>query len=116
MELMMFSKNLTTTSGNITPYMAAAIYYLIVTLPLIKVVGIIENNIARSERGGGPRPKRRAAAGASKESQAAEEELAASAVVSHAEASKPAGDVFAALSAPFVSHPTVDLGGVADGE
>jgi polar amino acid transport system substrate-binding protein len=57
MELMMFSKNLTTVSGNITPYMAAAIYYLIVTLPLIKVVGIIEKNIARSESGSGPRPK-----------------------------------------------------------
>ena len=116
MELMMFSKNLTTTSGNITPYMAAAIYYLIVTLPLIKVVGIIENNIARSERGGGPRPKRRAAAGTSDEAATAEQDLASSAEVSHAEASKPAGDVFAALSAPFVSHPTVDLGGVADGE
>jgi polar amino acid transport system substrate-binding protein len=116
MELMMFSKNLTTTSGNITPYMAAAIYYLIVTLPLIKVVGIIENNIARSERGGGPRPKRRAMAGASQQASKAKEELAASAEVSHAEMAKPAADVFAALSAPFVSHPTVDLGGVADGE
>lgn len=62
MELMMFSKNLTTVTGNITPYVAAGIFYLIVTLPLIKVVGIIEENIARSERGGGPRPrpKRRA--------------------------------------------------------
>lgn len=60
MELMMFSKNLTTVTGNITPYVAAGIFYLIVTLPLIKVVGIIEENIARSERGSGPRPKRRA--------------------------------------------------------
>ncbi|WP_241147248.1 ABC transporter permease subunit [Olsenella sp. An285] len=60
MELMMFSKNLTTVSGNITPYVAAGIFYLIVTLPLIKVVSIVEENIARSERGGGPRPKRRA--------------------------------------------------------
>ena len=51
MELMMFSKNLTTVTGNITPYVAAGIFYLIVTLPLIKVVGIVENNIARSERG-----------------------------------------------------------------
>jgi polar amino acid transport system substrate-binding protein len=60
MELMMFSKNLTTVTGNITPYVAAGIFYLIVTLPLIKVVGIVENNIARSERGGGPRPRKRA--------------------------------------------------------
>ena len=57
MELMMFSKNLTTVSGNITPYVAAGIFYLIVTLPLIKVVGIVEESIARSERGAGPRPK-----------------------------------------------------------
>ena len=57
MELMMFSKHLTTVSGNITPYVAAGIFYLIVTLPLIKVVGVIEERIARSERGEGPRPK-----------------------------------------------------------
>ncbi len=60
MELMMYSKNLTTVSGNITPYVAAGIFYLIVTLPLIKVVGVIEDRIARSERGAGPRPKNRA--------------------------------------------------------
>jgi polar amino acid transport system substrate-binding protein len=57
MELMMFSKNLTTVTGNITPYMAAAIYYLIITLPLIKVVSIVERHLARSESGSGPRPK-----------------------------------------------------------
>ncbi len=51
MELMMFSKNLTTVSGNITPYVAAGIFYLIVTLPLIKVVGVIEERIAASESG-----------------------------------------------------------------
>ena len=60
--------------------------------------------------------KRRAMAGASQQASKAKEELAASAEVSHAEMAKPAADVFAALSAPFVSHPTVDLGGVADGE
>lgn len=57
MELMMFSKNLTTVSGNITPYMAAAIYYLLVTLPLIKLVGLVERRLEKAERGGGPRPK-----------------------------------------------------------
>ena len=51
MELMMFSKNLTTVTGNITPYVAAGIFYLIVTLPLIKVVGIVEQRIAASESG-----------------------------------------------------------------
>jgi len=61
MELMMFAKNLTSVSGNMTPYVAAAIFYLIVTLPLIKVVGYVEQRIANSERGGGPRPKGKAA-------------------------------------------------------
>ena len=53
MELMMFAKNATAVSGNMTPYVTAALFYLIITLPLIKIVGIIEANIARSERGGG---------------------------------------------------------------
>ena len=44
-----------------TPYVTAGIFYLIVTLPLIKVVTIIEKRIARSERGSGPRPKAKAA-------------------------------------------------------
>ncbi len=57
MELMMFSKNLTTVTGNITPYIAAAIYYLIVTLPLIRIVSKVEQHLARSESGQGPRPK-----------------------------------------------------------
>ena len=57
MELMMFAKNLTSVSGNMTPYVAAAIFYLIVTLPLIKVVGNIEKRIAHSEHGHGLRPK-----------------------------------------------------------
>ena len=61
MELMMFAKNLTSVSGNMTPYVAAAIFYLIVTLPLIKAVGYVEQRIANSERGGGPRPKGKAA-------------------------------------------------------
>ncbi|MBP3884478.1 MAG: ABC transporter permease subunit [Olsenella sp.] len=62
MELMMFSKNLTTVSGNITPYVAAAIYYLIVTIPLIRVVGVVEKRMADAERGAGPRPKAAASA------------------------------------------------------
>lgn len=62
MELMMFSKNLTSVTGNMTPYVTAAIFYLVVTLPLIKVVTIIEKRIARSERGAGPRPKAKTAA------------------------------------------------------
>ncbi|MBP3892949.1 MAG: amino acid ABC transporter permease [Atopobiaceae bacterium] len=71
MELMMFAKNLTSVSGNMTPYVAAAIFYLVVTLPLIKVVSIVEERIANSERGGGPRPKGKNAAKAAEASNGA---------------------------------------------
>lgn len=57
MELMMYAKNMTAITGNITPYMTAAIFYLIVTLPLIKAITIVEQRIARSESGQGPRPR-----------------------------------------------------------
>ena len=51
MELMLFSKNLTATTGNITPYICAALYYLVVTIPLIHVVTKIERHLAeRSKR------------------------------------------------------------------
>lgn len=96
MELMMFSKNLTTVSGNITPYMAAAIYYLIVTLPLIKVVGVVEANIARSERGGGPRPRRGAKAAATSAQGSPEAADAGSAALEEASSS-----AIEALMAPF---------------
>lgn len=46
MELMMFSKNLTATTGNITPYICAALYYLVATIPLIHFVGKIEKKLA----------------------------------------------------------------------
>ena len=52
MELMLFSKNLTATTGNITPYICAALYYLVVTIPLIHVVGKIEKRMAAGETGG----------------------------------------------------------------
>lgn len=114
MELMMFSKNLTTTSGNITPYMAAAIYYLIVTLPLIKVVGIVENNIARSERGGGPRPKGKKATQVEASASEPADSAALTACVADEDDDK-LSRTLNALFAPF--RPSREpLGGVADGE
>lgn len=52
MELMLFSKNLTATTGNITPYICAGLYYLVVTVPLIHLVGKVEKKIATGENGG----------------------------------------------------------------
>ena len=50
MELMLFSKNLTATTGNITPYICAALYYLVVTIPLIHLVTNIEKKLAAKNR------------------------------------------------------------------
>ncbi len=95
MELMMFAKNLTSVSGNMTPYVAAAIFYLIVTLPLIKVVGYVEERIANSERGGGPRPK----AKANKEVEG-EDELRGAELAVHFEATD---EPFAPVASPLTA-------------
>jgi len=92
MELMMFSKNLTTVSGNITPYVAAAIYYLIITLPLIKLVSVVEKRLANAEHGGGPRPK--ATTAEAKKAEGEEPDTEAAGTTS----------AFSALLAPFTSH------------
>lgn len=51
MELMLYSKSIVATTGSMTPYIVAACFYLIVTLPLIKVVGILENKLALTDGG-----------------------------------------------------------------
>lgn len=102
MELMMFSKNLTSVSGNMTPYVAAAIFYLIVTLPLIKVVTVIEKRMANAERGGGPRPKGKAA----QVEAAAETELDNAALAVHCEGNAPEVEpsILRALLSPFSAN------------
>ena len=101
MELMMFSKNLTSVTGNMTPYVTAAIFYLIVTLPLIKVVTIIEKRIARSERGGGPRPKTKVTDAKQEDEETPSEREGTEATMT------------SVLSAPFRAGTSV-FGGVAD--
>ncbi len=53
-ELMLDSNNIVARTGNITPFMVAAVYYLIVTVPLINVVGRLEARLAQSEGGQTP--------------------------------------------------------------
>ena len=57
-ELMMYSKNLTAITGNITPYVVAAFFYLIVTTPLIRYVQTLELRLAISEGGATAPPKK----------------------------------------------------------
>lgn len=58
-ELMMRSNNLVARVANLTPYMVAAAFYLVVTIPLIHYVGGLERRLAISEGGQAPGGRRR---------------------------------------------------------
>ncbi len=119
MELMMFSKNLTATAGNMTPYMAAAVYYLIVTLPLIKGVTLIERRLERAQSGSGPRPKVESSAQDDKgEGMNTAAAIAGDTILGSTKVSEERRErkpwVMDALSAPF--RPSLPLGGAADAD
>ncbi len=50
-ELMLRSQNFVARSGNLTGYVVAAFYYLVITIPLINLVGRLEARLAQSEHG-----------------------------------------------------------------
>lgn len=58
-ELMMYSKNLSAITGNVTPYVMAAGFYLIVTTPLIGYVRRLELRLAIAEGGAAEEPKKK---------------------------------------------------------
>ena len=51
MEVVMYAKTIVANTGSITPYIVAAVFYLIITLPLSRVVTILERKLAGSEAG-----------------------------------------------------------------
>lgn len=50
MEIMMYSKTITAATGNVTPYIVAAAFYLIVTIPLTKLINTMESRLGSSKR------------------------------------------------------------------
>ena len=46
MEVVMYAKTIVASTGSITPYIVAACFYLVITLPLAKVVGNLEARLA----------------------------------------------------------------------
>lgn len=50
MEIMMFSKTITAATGNVTPYIVAAGFYLIVTIPMTKLINSMEQRMAGGRR------------------------------------------------------------------
>jgi len=60
-ELMYRANSIVSRTGNLTPFVVAAVYYLLVTIPLINYVGKLETHLAIAEGGQvstGGRPKR----------------------------------------------------------
>lgn len=50
MEIMMYAKTITAATGNVTPYIVAAGFYLIVTIPMTKLINSMEARLARGKR------------------------------------------------------------------
>lgn len=50
MEIMMYAKTITAATGNVTPYIVAAGFYLIVTIPMTKLINSMEARMAKGRR------------------------------------------------------------------
>lgn len=58
MELMLYSRGIVAVTGNMTPYLVAAFFYLIVTLPLTHVATRFEKNLAIADGNATAKPKK----------------------------------------------------------
>ena len=56
MEIVMYAKTIVASTGSITPYIVAAVFYLVLTIPLANLVGRLEERLA----GGGGQSKKAA--------------------------------------------------------
>lgn len=51
MEVVMYSKTIVASTGSITPYIVAALFYLVVTIPLARLVGKLEARMLGTDAG-----------------------------------------------------------------
>ena len=109
MEVVMYAKTIVANTGSITPYIVAAFFYLVITLPLAKLVGNLENKLAGNDAGK-PKKKRKKVAAAA----AAVPAAAAGAVASAASAS--AENVEGKLRASAVEGPDSDQRAISPAE
>lgn len=63
MEIVMYAKTIVAATGSITPYIVAALFYLVITLPLAKVVGKLEARLAGNDTGQVAKKKKRSKRG-----------------------------------------------------
>lgn len=59
MEVVMYAKTIVAATGSITPYIVAACFYLIITLPLAKIVGRLETHLADRDAGNTGKKKKK---------------------------------------------------------
>lgn len=59
MEVVMYAKTIVAATGSITPYIVAALFYLVITLPLAKVVGKLEARLASNDTGSAPKKRKK---------------------------------------------------------
>ena len=66
MEIVMYAKTIVASTGSITPYIVAAVFYLVLTIPLAKLVGNLEEKLSGSDGGSSKKEKKRVAREAKK--------------------------------------------------
>ena len=74
LEIVMYAKSIVASTGSITPYIVAACFYLVVTIPLAKVVGWLENWLDMNKTGTPAKKNRKALAGNKNDAAADEHE------------------------------------------
>lgn len=60
MEIVMYAKTIVASTGSITPYIVAAVFYLVLTIPLANLVGRLEDRLAGGNRDQRRKQKKRA--------------------------------------------------------
>lgn len=83
MEVVQYSKSIVASTGSITPYIVAALFYLVITLPLAKFVGNLEAKLANTDGGSAPGKKKKSD---KKASAVASAEIESSVAISDGEA------------------------------
>lgn len=60
MEIVMYAKTIVASTGSITPYIVAAVFYLVLTIPLANLVGRLEMRLSGNDTGQVRKQKKRA--------------------------------------------------------
>ena len=60
MEIVMYAKTIVASTGSITPYIVAALFYLVLTIPLANLVGRLEERLAGNGNAQAKKAKKRA--------------------------------------------------------